>query len=148
MFYQLIENSPKFTTNSIGVIAVTGDCTNFNKYMYLCLKKFVIPTHTHTNPGYLRLKTTKNLIPNKPRKEDKLYFIQKRFLFSIAASVALMEVRFYELENILLSNSIFNIEHFIQYKEHYTFRFQNPIISIPLINNIAGKRENKTRQLK
>ena len=42
MFYLSIENSPKLTTK-IGVIAITGDCTNFNKYMYLCLKEFVIP---------------------------------------------------------------------------------------------------------
>ena len=48
MFYLLIENNPKFTTNNIGVITVTGDCTNFNKYMYLCLKNSIIPTHTHT----------------------------------------------------------------------------------------------------
>ena len=54
MFYLLIENNPKFTTNNIGVITVTGDCTNFNKYMYLCLKNSIIPTHTH-NLGYLRL---------------------------------------------------------------------------------------------
>ena len=43
MFYLSIENSPKFTTKNIGVIAVTGDCANFHKYMYLCLKKSVIP---------------------------------------------------------------------------------------------------------
>ena len=43
MFYLSIENNPKFTTNNVGVIAITGDNANFHKYMYLCLKKFVIP---------------------------------------------------------------------------------------------------------
>ena len=43
MFYLSIENSPKFTTKNVGVIAVTGDCANFHKFMYLFLKKSVIP---------------------------------------------------------------------------------------------------------
>ena len=38
MFYLSIENSPKFTTKNVGVIAVTGDYANFHKYVYLCLK--------------------------------------------------------------------------------------------------------------
>ena len=42
MFYLSIENSPKLTTK-IGVTTITGDRANFNKYMYLCLKEFVIP---------------------------------------------------------------------------------------------------------
>ena len=41
MFYLSIENCPKLTTK-IGVITITGDCTNFNKYMYLCLKESII----------------------------------------------------------------------------------------------------------
>ena len=43
-FYLSIENRPKFTTNNVGVTYVTGDCANFHKYMYLCLKKYLIPT--------------------------------------------------------------------------------------------------------
>ena len=43
MFYLSIENNPKFTTKNVGVIAVTGDCANFHKFMYLFLKKSVIP---------------------------------------------------------------------------------------------------------
>ena len=42
MFYLSIENSPKLTTK-IGVTTITRDRANFNKYMYLCLKEFVIP---------------------------------------------------------------------------------------------------------
>lgn len=38
MFYLSIENGPKLTTK-IGLTTITGDCTNFNKYMYLCLKE-------------------------------------------------------------------------------------------------------------
>ena len=60
MFYLSIENSPKLTTK-IGVITITGDCANFNKYMYLCLKESIIP---------IKLKRKKNLISSKPRKED------------------------------------------------------------------------------
>ena len=114
-FYLSIENSPKFTTNNIGVIDVTGDCANFHKHMHLCLKQSLIPTPKKKKKFQVifRLKTAKNLIPSKPRKEDKLYFIQNVF-----------------------------------YKEHCTFRFQNPTISIPLTNNRTGKRKNKTRQLK
>ena len=61
MFYLSIENSPKLTTK-IGVITITGDCTNFNKYMYLCLKEFVISIklknkikNKKKQPGYLHL---------------------------------------------------------------------------------------------
>ena len=59
MFYLSIENSSKLTTK-IGVITITGDCTNFNKYMYLCLKESIIP---------IKLKK-KKMISSKPRKKD------------------------------------------------------------------------------
>ena len=81
MFYLSIENSPKFTTKNVRVIAVTGDCANFHKYMYLCLKKSVIPhpKKKKKNLGYLRLRLQiSNSIQTK--KKDKLYCIQKRFL--------------------------------------------------------------------
>ena len=42
MFYLSLETSPKLTTK-IAVTTITRDRTNFNKYMYLCLKKSVIP---------------------------------------------------------------------------------------------------------
>ena len=58
MFYLSIENNLKFTTKNVGVIAVTGDCANFHKYMYLCLKESLIPTPKKI-PGYLRLRLQK-----------------------------------------------------------------------------------------
>ena len=75
MFYLSIENSPKFTTKNVGVIAVTGDCANFHKYMYLCLKKSVIPhPKKKKNLGYLRLRLQiSNSIQTKKRRQTVLH---------------------------------------------------------------------------
>ena len=74
MFYLSIENNPKFNTNDVGVIAITGDCANFHKYMYLCLKKSVIPHPKKKNKGYLRLRLQKsNSIQNKKRRKIVLH---------------------------------------------------------------------------
>ena len=72
MFYLSIENSPKLTTK-IGVITITRDRTNFNKYMYLCLKESVIPLKKK-GEVILNLGNQKYLIPSKPRKEEILDF--------------------------------------------------------------------------
>ena len=74
MFYWSIENNPKFNTNDVGVIAITGDCANFHKYMYLCLKKSVIPHPKKKNIGYLRLRLQKsNSIQTKKRRKTVLH---------------------------------------------------------------------------
>ena len=74
MFYLSIENNPKFNTNDVGVIAITGDCANFHKYMYLCLKKSVIPHPKKKNIGYLRLRLQKsNSIQTKKRRKTVLH---------------------------------------------------------------------------
>ena len=74
MFYLSIENNPKFTTNDVGVIAITEDCANFHKYMYLCLKKSVIPHPKKKNIGYLRLRLQKsNSIQTKKRRKTVLH---------------------------------------------------------------------------
>ena len=74
MFYLSIENSPKLTTK-IGVTTITGDRANFNKYMYLCLKEFVIPLKKKkNNEVILNSGNQKNTIPSKPRKEKILNF--------------------------------------------------------------------------
>ena len=76
MFYLSIENSPKFTTKNVGVIAVTGDCANFHKYMYLCLKKSVIPhpKKKKKNLGYLRIRLQiSNSIQTKKRRQTVLH---------------------------------------------------------------------------
>ena len=74
MFYLSIENSPKLTTK-IGVTTITGDRANFNKYMYLCLKEFVIPLKKKkNNEVILNSGNQKNTIPSKPRKKKILNF--------------------------------------------------------------------------
>ena len=74
MFYLSIENSPKFTTKNVGVIAVTGDYANFHKYMYLCLKKSVIPHQKIKNLVYLRLRLQiSNSIQTKKRRQTVLH---------------------------------------------------------------------------
>ena len=88
MFYLSIENSPKFTTKNVGVIAVTGDCANFHKYMYLCLKRSVIPhPKKKKNLGYLRLRLQiSNSIQTKKRRQTVLH------------------PKTFSLKNIILSN--------------------------------------------
>ena len=95
------ENSPKLTTK-IGVITITRDCTNFNKYMYLCLKEFVISIKLKNkiknkkNSQVIYTYCKKKLISSKPRKEDIQDFSQKHSLCSIAVSRALMRGGFCE----------------------------------------------------
>ena len=75
MFYLSIENSPKLTTK-IGVTTITGDRANFNKYIYICLKDFVITLKKKkkNNEVILNSGNQKNTIPSKPRKEKILNF--------------------------------------------------------------------------
>lgn len=76
MFYLSIENGPKLTTK-IGLTTITGDCTNFNKYMYLCLKEcnsFEKKKEKKKKPGYLKLRQPKksNSIQTKRRRNTGL----------------------------------------------------------------------------
>ena len=74
MFYLSIENSPKLTTK-IGVTTITGDRAKLNKYIYLCLKEFLIPLKKKkNNEVILNSGNQKNTIPSKPRKKKILNF--------------------------------------------------------------------------
>ena len=72
MFLLSIEKSPKLTTK-IGVTTITRDRTNFNKYMYLCLKECNSFLKKNSQV-ILNLGSQKNPIPTKPRKEEILDF--------------------------------------------------------------------------
>ena len=71
MFYLSIENSPKLTIK-IGVTTITRDRANFNKYMYLCLKEFVIPFKKKKKKGEVYLKL------RQPKKSDSIQTKKRR----------------------------------------------------------------------
>ena len=67
MFYLSIENSPKFTTKNIGVMAVNGDCANFHKKVCNSATK-------KKNLGYLRLRLQiSNSFQTKKRRQTVLH---------------------------------------------------------------------------